>query len=325
MNTGIDSLRRHIEREIVGQSHLIERLMVGLLSGGHMLIEGVPGLAKTTAVRTLAGGLALSFQRIQFTPDMIPGDITGSDIYLPQEGFFRFSPGPVFSDIVLADEINRAPPKVQSALLEAMQERQITVGGNSHALSEIFMVIATQNPLEQEGTYPLPEAQLDRFQLKLRVDYPAAEDELQMLRLDHRRGSTASAPAIPSVTSEAAPPLTREGLLAARQAVRAVYLDEMLERYIVALVGATRAAAQWDEELGTWIGHGASPRASLALAHTARARAYLGGRDFVEPDDIVALASEALGHRIGLTFTARAAGVDEAQAVARIVACVPIP
>jgi MoxR-like ATPase len=316
MNTGIDSLRRHIEGEIVGQSHLIERLMVGLLSGGHVLIEGVPGLAKTTAVRALAGGLALGFQRIQFTPDMIPGDITGSDIYLPQEGLFRFSPGPVFSDIVLADEINRAPPKVQSALLEAMQERQITVGGNSHALSDVFMVIATQNPLEQEGTYPLPEAQLDRFQLKIRVDYPSAEDELRMLRLDRERDGG---------KRDAAATLTRADLLAARRAVRETYLDEMLERYIVALVGTTRAAAGRDEELATWLAHGASPRASLALAHAARARAVLGGRDFVEPDDIVALAPEVLGHRIGLTFTARAAGIDERQAVARILACVPIP
>ena len=315
MNAGIDSLRRHIEREIVGQSHLIERLMIGLLGGGHILIEGVPGLAKTTAVRALASGLALGFQRIQFTPDMIPGDITGSDIYLPQEGFFRFSPGPVFSDIVLADEINRAPPKVQSALLEAMQERQITVGGTSHALSDVFMVIATQNPLEQEGTYPLPEAQLDRFQLKIRVDYPDAEDELRMLRLDRNRGQEERTP----------PSLTRADLLAARRAVREIYLDEMLERYIVTLVGATRNAADRDQELATWIGHGASPRASLALAHTARARACLNGRDFVEPDDIVALAPEVLGHRIGLTFTARAAGVDERQAIARVVACVPIP
>ena len=319
MNSKLDLLRRHLERSVIGQPRLTERLMIGTLTGGHLLIEGVPGLAKTTAVRALAGGLAMSLQRIQFTPDMIPGDITGTDIFIPRDGRFQFARGPIFSEIVLADEINRAPPKVQSALLEAMQERQVTVGGVSHALPAFFMVIATQNPLEQEGTYPLPEAQLDRFQMKIRVDYPSAEEELAILRLD-RDTAGGEMPAADDATA-----LTHEQLSEARGEVQAVYLDEMLERYIVALVGATREPARWDEELAAWLGHGASPRASLALAHTARARAWLSGRDFVEPDDIIALAPEVLGHRIGLTFAARAAGADAQRAVARITECVPIP
>jgi MoxR-like ATPase len=313
MNTSIDLLRQHIERSVIGQARLTERLLIGLLSAGHLLIEGVPGLAKTTAVRTLASGLTLGFHRIQFTPDMIPGDITGTDIFIPRDGSFQFAPGPIFSEIVLADEINRAPPKVQSALLEAMQERQVTVGGVSRPLPSVFMVIATQNPLEQEGTYPLPEAQLDRFQMKIRVDYPSAEEELAILRLERE---TAVAPL---------QSMTREQLDDCRRQARAVYLDEMLERYIVELVGVTRAPAKRDETLATWISHGASPRATLALAHTARARAWLSGRDFVEPDDIIELAPEVLSHRIGLTFAARAAGATPAQAIARMLECVPIP
>lgn len=314
MKASIDSLRSRIERSVVGQSRLIERLLIGTLTGGHILIEGPPGLAKTTAVRALADGLAMSFRRIQFTPDMIPGDITGTEIYLPGEGAFRFVRGPLFSEIVLADEINRAPPKVQSALLEAMQERQITVGGTSHALPDTFMVIATQNPLEQEGTYPLPEAQLDRFQLRVRVDYPSPEEELAILRLARDGANT-----------EASAALDREQLLAARTAVRATYVDEMLERYAVALVGATRKPGERDESLAPWLSHGASPRATLALVEAARARAWLRGRDFVEPDDIIALAPDVLAHRIGLTFAARAAGASAEDIIERLVACVPVP
>lgn len=317
MNTQIDSLRAHVERSVVGQSHLIERLLIVLLTGGHALIEGVPGLAKTTAVRALAGGLQMGFQRIQFTPDMIPGDITGTEIFVPGAGRFEFSKGPIFSEIVLADEINRAPPKVQAALLEAMQEQQVTVGGHTHALPAVFLVIATQNPLEQEGTYPLPEAQLDRFQMKIQVGYPTAEEELAILRLERARD--------PAGADASPPGVSREALLAARQAVRAVYLDEMLERYIVALVTATREPARWDDELAAWLAHGASPRASLALAETARARAWLLGREFVEPDDILALVPDVLGHRLGLTFAARSSGVGPSQAVARVTECIPVP
>ncbi len=316
---GIAQFRARLQHSVIGQARLIDRLLIAVLTGGHVLLEGLPGLAKTTAVRALAGGMALGFQRIQFTPDMIPGDITGSDIFLPQDGQFQFIPGPVFNEIILADEINRAPPKVQSALLEAMQERQVTVGGTTRALPGIFMVIATQNPIEQEGTYPLPEAQLDRFQMKVRLGYPSAEDELRILHLERGRmaGSAQAAPADPA--------LAAAEVLELRRTVNAVYLDEMLERYIVALVGATREPARWDAELTDWLTRGASPRASLALAHTARAQALLAGRDFVEPDDILQLAPDVLNHRIGISFAARAAGVSADGVIERIVACVPVP
>ncbi len=312
-------LERHLAGEIVGQKTLIERLLIGVLSGGHLLLEGVPGLAKTRAVRALAGGLALRFQRIQFTPDLIPGDLTGSDIFLPQEGRFQFVEGPVFSDIVLADEVNRAPPKVQSALLEAMQEGQVTVGGQTRGLSPVFMVIATQNPLEQEGTYPLPEAQLDRFFLKVHIDYPSPEEELAILHREHARRQA------PEKEPPPAPAMSAETLLRARKAIDDIYMDEMLERYIIALVGATRDPAARDTELGEWISRGASPRATLALAQAARARAFLHDRDFVTPDDIVELACDALNHRIAPSFAARAAGITPQHIVARIVETVPAP
>jgi len=317
--TSIEQLRAHLGHAVIGQTRLIDRLLIAVMTGGHVLVEGLPGLAKTTAVRTLAGGLALGFQRIQFTPDMIPGDITGSDIFLPQDGQFQFIPGPIFNEIILADEINRAPPKVQSALLEAMQEHQVTVGGTTRALPEIFLVIATQNPIEQEGTYPLPEAQLDRFQMKVRIGYPSAEDELKILHLERSRlaGAPEAAPADPV--------LAATQVLELRRTVNGIYLDEMLERYIVALVGATREPARWDAELAEWLTRGASPRASLALAHTARAHAMLAGRDFVEPDDIIQLAPDVLNHRLGLSFAARSAGVSAERAIERIVACVPVP
>ncbi len=319
MNEPFERLRAHIGRCVIGQPRLVERLLTTILTGGHALLEGPPGLAKTTAVRALAGGMALGFQRIQFTPDMIPGDITGTDILLPRDHRFEFVPGPIFHEIILADEINRAPPKVQSALLEAMQERQVTVGGTTHRLPPVFMVIATQNPIEQEGTYPLPEAQLDRFQMKICIDYPDADEELAILRLDRARHEGRD----PLEDIEVV--MDSDQLLDARRQVTAVYLDEMLERYIVALVGATRAPARVDAELAEWLNRGASPRASLALAQTARARAWLSGRDFVEPDDIIALAPDVLGHRIGLAFGAHAAGVAPERAIARITECVPVP
>lgn len=313
------ALKTHIEQAIIGQPRLIERLLTGVLADGHVLLEGLPGLAKTTAVRALASGMNLRFQRIQFTPDLIPGDITGSDIFVPQDGHFQFIEGPIFNDIILADEINRAPPKVQSALLEAMQERQVTVGGVTRELSPQFMVIATQNPIEHEGTYPLPEAQLDRFLMKTHIDYPSADDELAILHLEQQRlTATTSAPSIMAN-------MTPEQVLQARAAVCRIYIDEMLERYIITLVGATRNPAAWDPELAGWISRGASPRASLALAHAARARAYLSGRDFVEPGDIIDLAHDILNHRIALNFSARAAEVSVAQVIERIIEAVPIP
>src|SRR3569623_1100360 len=311
-------LKQHLQRTIVGQHRLLERLLISVLTEGHQLVEGLPGLAKTTAVRTLAAGMALRFQRIQFTPDMIPGDITGTDILVPAEGQFRFIEGPIFYEIILADEINRAPPKVQSALLEAMQEHQVTVGGTTRPLPAEFMVMATQNPIEQDGTYPLPEAQLDRFFMIVTSDYPSADDELEVLRRETLR--------LRGAADEAPPPAIGESeVRAARAAVNHIYLDQMLERYAVALVHATREPTRWDDELASWLARGASPRATLALARCARARAYLAGRDFVEPDDIMNVAPDVLNHRIGLSFAARAETVPPATVIARIHERVPAP
>lgn len=315
MKNDFAALRAHIETTIVGQSTLIERLLTCVLADGHILLEGLPGLAKTTAVHQLASGMAMPFQRIQFTPDLIPGDITGSDIFVPQDGHFQFIAGPIFNEIILADEINRAPPKVQSALLEAMQERQVTVGGTTRPLPEIFMVIATQNSIDQEGTYPLPEAQLDRFMLKTHIDYPSADEELEILQRAHQPQNAANNTAVVCAAQ----------VIAARDAVNKVYIDEMLQRYIVALVSATRDPSPWDETLTPLLSRGASPRATLALAQTSRARAYLRGRDFVEPGDIIELAHDVLNHRIALSFTARAEGVNSRQLIERITDVVPVP
>ena len=318
MRNQLLALQQRLNQEILGQERLVERLLVGLLSNGHLLLEGLPGLAKTRAVRALARGLDLRFKRIQFTPDLIPGDITGSDIFLPQEGGFRFVEGPLFHDIILADEINRAPPKVQSALLEAMEERQVTVGDASRPLTKDFLVIATQNPVEQEGTYPLPEAQMDRFFMKIHIDYPDTETELAILRQAEQDGAATDG-------TRTAPPLHAEALAQARTECQAVYLDDMLARYIVALVTTTRHAAQRDAQLGEWLSRGASPRATLALARAARARAYLLARDFVTPEDIMTLAGDVLNHRIALGFSARAAGISPSQAVERLLETVPAP
>lgn len=312
------ALKTHIEHIVVGQAALIENLLIAVLTDGHLLLEGLPGLAKTTAVRALASGLALTFQRIQFTPDLIPGDITGTDIFLAHEGTFRFVQGPIFSEIILADEINRAPAKVQSALLEAMQERQVTVGGVTRKLPPIFLVIATQNPIEQEGTYPLPEAQLDRFLMKVHLSYPSIEEELEILRREQMQ-----------LTGEAWPvandPLSPPEVLAARTLVNNIYLDAMLARYIVTLVNATRDPTPWLPELQPLIARGASPRATLALAHSAKARAFLRGRDFVEPADILATAPAVFSHRLAMSFIARAEGVTVQQVIEQITATVPIP
>lgn len=318
MKNAFATLKSHVEQTIVGQPVLVERLLIAVLADGHLLVEGVPGLAKTTAVHALADGMATRFQRIQFTPDLIPGDITGTDIFVPNEGRFQFAPGPIFNDIILADEINRAPPKVQTALLEAMQERQVTVGGVTRKLSPVFLVMATQNPIEQEGTYPLPEAQLDRFLMKVDLDYPNAAEELEILRRDSARLRGDRPAATQAV-------LTPQQVLEARAAVNRVYMDQMLERYIVTLVSATRDAAPWDNEAAAWLSRGASPRATLALAHAARARAWLRERDFVEPGDIMDLAYHVLNHRIALSFAARADGMTRQRVIARLVEKVPAP
>jgi len=317
MRDTILELQRTIAMTIVGQKELVERLLVALLSDGHVLIEGLPGLAKTTAVRCLANGLTARFQRIQFTPDLIPGDITGTDIYNATDGQFKYVSGPIFSEILLADEINRAPPKVQSALLEAMQEKRVTIGGVTRSLPDLFVVIATQNPIEHEGTYPLPEAQLDRFLFKLHVDYPTADEELEILAREQARLQHTE----PSATRT----LTPGEVLALRKEVNSIYLDKMLERYIVALVGATRDPSPWRAELKNYLTRGASPRASLALARSARALAFLRGRQFVEPGDIMSLAEPVLTHRLGLSFAARADGISAQQVIQQLVASVPVP
>lgn len=312
------ALRAHLEQTIVGQSALIDYLLIGILADGHLLLEGLPGLAKTTAVRTLADGMALRFARIQFTPDLIPGDITGSDIFLPQEGRFRFVEGPIFNEVILADEINRAPPKVQSALLEAMQERQVTASGVTRPLEPVFLVIATQNPIEQEGTYSLPEAQMDRFLMKVTVQYPNADEELEILRRENARLISVS-----RETSSAA--LTPKEVLEARRQVNAIYMDDMLARYIVAVVSATRNPTPWPTPASEWFARGASPRATLALARAARARAFLRDRDFVEPGDILDLAFPVLNHRVALSFRAKAEGITTLQAINTLLEHIPVP
>lgn len=310
-------LRRHLQTIIVGQEKLLERLIIGLLTNGHILVEGLPGLAKTTAVKALAAGVHASFKRIQFTPDLLPGDLTGTDIYNPQEGSFCFVEGPLFHEIILADEINRAPAKVQSALLEAMQEHQITVGGETRALPPLFMVMATQNPIEQSGTYPLPEAQLDRFLLQVELAYPSQEEEFEILQHERKRLQTNSTPQ-PAAIDVAT-------VLAAREAVNRVYLDEMLQRYIVTLVNTTRDIGAWLPDLAGFIAVGASPRASLAIAHAASAQAYLQGRDFVTPDDILEVAPDCLRHRIILSVSARLEKVSRNTLIQKLLEVVPVP
>ena len=317
LNQHILNLRSHLEQVIVGQNDLLDRLLISLLTGGHILLESLPGLAKTTAVTTLASGVHASFQRIQFTPDLLPGDLTGSDIYDAQSGSFRFIPGPIFNEIVLADEINRAPPKVQSALLEAMQERQVTAGGETRSLPELFIVMATQNPLEQSGTYPLPEAQLDRFLLHVVLDYPEPDDELLILKRDRRLQQ--------QQVTDSESPLHPEQVLQARKDVSNVHVSEALEKYIIQLVGATRHLGQIDESWKDFLQAGASPRASIALLRASSALAYLRGRDYVVPDDIIEIAPDVLRHRLVLGYAARAAEIDADAIITRVLAEVSIP
>ncbi|WP_419148067.1 AAA family ATPase [Pseudoalteromonas 'SMAR'] len=310
-------LKHYLDTQILGQSALTEALLITLLADGHLLVEGPPGLAKTRAVNALAKGIEGSFQRVQFTPDLLPSDITGTDIYRQQTNEFVFEKGPLFHSLILADEINRAPAKVQSALLEAMAERQITVGKNTYTLPELFMVMATQNPLEQEGTYPLPEAQLDRFLLHLNIDYPDAETELDILRLTRGEAleqATASFSAI-----------SQETLFAARKKVLALHLAEPLEQYLVQLIVATREPAKFDAQLASWLDYGASPRATIALDKCARAHAWLQQRDFVTPEDIQAVVHNVLRHRIILSYEAQADGVSKDQVISKILELIAVP
>ncbi|MDX2063237.1 MAG: MoxR family ATPase [Bacteroidia bacterium] len=311
----IAAVRRELAKVVVGQEHMISRLLIGLFTSGHVLLEGVPGLAKTLTVSTLAKALKLSFQRIQFTPDLLPADLVGTLIYNPQTLKFETKQGPIFANIILADEINRSPAKVQSALLEAMQERQVTIGDTTYPLERPFLVLATQNPVDQEGTYPLPEAQVDRFMLRIFVQYPSRAEELEIMR---RMAHTHPPEAVEPVLSQAQ-------ILALRELIDRIRLDERLERYIVELVLATRdPAAAGLSDLAGYIEFGASPRATIALNLGARAHALLEGRSYVLPDDIKAMASDVLNHRILLTYEADAEEVKTTDVVEKILGKIPI-
>ena len=316
----VQKLEAHASSLIIGQSQLINRMLIALLCDGHLLVEGAPGLAKTRAIKVLAESIEGDFHRLQFTPDLLPADLTGTDIYRPQEGTFEFRKGPLFHNLILADEINRAPAKVQSALLEAMEERQISVGANSYKLDDLFMVMATQNPIEQEGTYPLPEAQLDRFLLHIEVGYPTPKDERRIMILNRDEAKAAERDMFrpPELLPVAA-------IMQARQEILRLHLAEELEEYIVNVVVATRNAGAVDKSLEGQIMYGASPRASMGIDRAARAHAWLAGRDYVGPEDIQAIAPDVMRHRLVLSFEAEADGVDANSIIERILDGVGVP
>lgn len=302
-------------KSIIGQEQVVERLIIALLANGHVLMEGLPGTAKTRSIKTLSKLIESEFSRVQFTPDLLPSDVTGSEIYREQTGDFEFQQGPIFGNLILADEINRAPAKVQAALLEAMEERQVTVAGTTHKLPNLFLVMATQNPIEQEGTYPLPEAQMDRFLVYVKVPYPESENELAILRLvrGENTGTETKAPAA----------ISQEAVFQARKEVGAIHIAEAVEQYMVDLVIATREPGRYGNEIGKWIAIGASPRATIAIDAASRARAWLHGNDFVSPEDVQAVAPACLAHRVHLTYEAEAQGKtreDVIDALLRVVA-----
>lgn len=309
-------LRTYLTSQILGQETLVERLLIAVLADGHLLVEGAPGLAKTKAIKDLAEGLEADFHRIQFTPDLLPADITGTEIYRPDTATFSFQQGPIFHNLVLADEINRAPAKVQSALLEAMAERQVSIGRTSYALPDLFLVMATQNPIEQEGTYPLPEAQLDRFLMHVKIGYPDASVERRILA--QTRGEALDGETLPTER------VTQAAINAARREVLGLYMADAVEEYLVQLIMATRTPGRFDQDLAHWITYGASPRGSIALDRCARAHAWLAGRDFVSPEDIQAVVFDVLRHRIILSFEAEAAGIDHDRVVQRILDLVAV-
>ncbi|MUH72300.1 AAA family ATPase [Psychrosphaera haliotis] len=312
-----EQLKKYLDSQVIGQPQFTKAIIVALLADGHLLVEGPPGLAKTRAINALSNGLEGDFHRVQFTPDLLPADLTGTDIYRPETGEFVFEAGPLFHNLVLADEINRAPAKVQSALLEAMAERQVTVGKTTYPLPSLFLVMATQNPLEQEGTYPLPEAQLDRFLMHLEVDYPGAETEIEILRLT--RGEALSQKVEPPT------PLTQLEIFDARKEVLSIHLADELEQYLVDLIIATRQPGKYDKDLAKWIAFGASPRATISLDKCARANAWLDGRDFVTPNDIQTVFFDCLRHRLLLSYEAEAAGIDANTVLKRIIQLVAVP
>lgn len=321
VHQAILSLNQRLNAQILGQNNLVSRLLIALLADGHLLVEGAPGLAKTRAVKALSIGVEGKFHRIQFTPDLLPGDLTGTDIYHPEDGSFVFQPGPIFHNLILADEINRAPAKVQSALLEAMAERQVTIGGKTYPLPELFMVMATQNPIEQEGTYPLPEAQLDRFLMYVKIHYPEAAVEHDILKLARHEALMGDQ----TGTSENHNILSQKVLLEARQQVLKVHTSEALENYLVQLVVATRDPATYSPELGRWLRYGASPRATIALDRCSKAHAWLSGRHFVTPEDIHVIVHDVLRHRLLLTFEAEAEGVSTDDFLNELLRLVALP
>lgn len=314
----ITALQNALQEQIIGQPNLVNALIIGLLADGHLLVEGAPGLAKTKAIKTLADNMEGDFQRIQFTPDLLPADITGSEIYRAESGEFVFQKGPLFNNLVLADEINRAPAKVQSALLEAMAERQVSVAGTTYQLDDLFLVMATQNPIEQEGTYPLPEAQLDRFLMHVRIDYPDAEAETKILRLARGEAQSQAPQTIDEI-------LSAQSIFDARQEVLALHLSDRVEEYIIQLIMATRQPQGYGDDLASWLEFGASPRGTIALDRCARAHAWLAGRDYVSPDDVQAVLHSVLRHRLIVSFDAEASGMNADRIINELILRVPVP
>lgn len=316
----VQQLKDYVGQHIIGQSTLVNRLLIALLADGHLLVEGAPGLAKTRAIKVLSDGIEANFHRVQFTPDLLPADLTGTDIYRPQDGTFKFQQGPLFHNLVLADEINRAPAKVQSALLEAMAERQITVGSETYKLPDLFLVMATQNPIEQEGTYPLPEAQLDRFLMHVFIDYPDTEHEKDILHLTRQEARNELREPVKPATQ-----ISQTDLFSARKDVLDIHMAENLEDYLVHLVLSTRTPEKYGDDLAQWLEYGASPRATMALDRCARAHAWLAGRDFVTPEDIQTMAHDVMRHRIILSFEAEAEGMTTDKFIDELIARIAVP
>ncbi len=313
------AIREHLQQRIIGQQVLVDRLLIALLADGHLLVEGAPGLAKTTAIKELAAVLEGDFHRLQFTPDLLPGDLTGTDVYRPETGDFVFQQGPLFHNLILADEINRAPAKVQSALLEAMGEHQITVGKTTYSLPRPFLVMATQNPIEQEGTYPLPEAQLDRFLMHVMIDYPSAENENAILELARQQASEQYKP-VDSTQAQ----LSNEQVKQAQQEILAIHMAAPVQEYLVQLVLASRDPSPYSQQLARWISYGGSPRATIALDRCSRAHAWLNGRDYVSPEDVQAVAHEVLRHRVLLSYEAEADGVTTDHIIDELIKNIPV-
>lgn len=316
----ISSYLNYLNQRIIGQSALTKKLFIALLADGHLLVEGAPGLAKTTAIKALADGLQGDFHRVQFTPDLLPADLTGTEIYRPQDASFHFQHGPLFHNLLLADEINRAPAKVQSALLEAMGERQITVGRTTYQLPKLFLVMATQNPIEQEGTYPLPEAQLDRFLMHVNISYPDIESEKKILQLVRKQALSEE-----EIRREQPQEITQDMIFSAREKVLTMHMSDTIEEYIVQLIAATRNPVSYGDDIAGWIMYGASPRGTISLDRCARANAWLNGRDYVAPEDVQDVAADVLRHRILLSFEAEAEGISADRFIEELINRVPVP